>query len=97
MSDVVNGEGTTEVTEANETVLAPDGETNAQRFKRLATKRLIKALDALDILSNCSAEGTYEYTPEQVDKLEKHLTEKVAEVVSMFRGPTKVTKTDDLL
>lgn len=46
----------------------PENETKAERFVRIATPRVNKVINAIDILANCSG-ATYEYTDEQVDAM----------------------------
>lgn len=44
-------------------------ESKAERFLRLATKRVSSILKSLRILGNCSKRNNYEYTSEQIDKM----------------------------
>lgn len=71
-------------------------ETNAQRFSRIGSMRLQKVLDAMRVLRNCAAPG-YEYTPEQVAKIDKHITEEHAKLMAAFRGERIVEKQPNLL
>ena len=54
-------------------------ETNAGRFKRIASSRLNKAIKAISLLENCAGYG-YEYTDEQVTKMISHLNNAVEKV-----------------
>ena len=45
------------------------GETKAGRFRRLANQRGKAVIKRLDLLSNLSNTGSYEFTAEQVEKL----------------------------
>lgn len=44
-------------------------ESKAERFLRLATKRVSSILKSLRILGNCSKRNNYEYTSEQIEKM----------------------------
>ena len=57
---------------------APAGETKAERFKRLASARTQKVMNAIDILANCGSTATYEYTPEQVEKMLGYIERSIA-------------------
>jgi hypothetical protein len=69
-----------------------EGETKAEKFSRIATARLRRTIKALEVLENCANTATYEYTQEQVDRIEQHLTEAVKDTVKAFR---KTKKADD--
>ncbi len=53
---------------AKNTIEIPENETKAERFVRIATPRVNKVINALDILANCSG-ATYDYTEEQVESM----------------------------
>lgn len=44
-------------------------ETKAEKFIRLAPPRVNKIIGAIQSLSKLSATGSYEYTPEQIEKM----------------------------
>lgn len=46
-----------------------ENETKRERFIRIAEARTNKIIDMLHLLGNCSNQGTYEYTKEDVDKI----------------------------
>ncbi len=46
-----------------------DKETKRERFIRIAEARTNKIIDMLQLLGNCSNQGAYEYTKEDVDKI----------------------------
>lgn len=71
-------------TASDDETTTPEGETKADRFKRLATSRVKKVLTAMDILSNCSSRTTYEYTPEQVEKLFSYLDKGIEDLRLAF-------------
>lgn len=45
------------------------GETNRERFVRIAEARTQKIIDTLRLLGNCSNSYAYEYTPKDIDKI----------------------------
>lgn len=79
---VINGE-TIEIE-----VSGDSGETKNQRFKRLGKSRMIKALDALDMLINLSS-AQYEATPEEVTKMINALNLKVLDIKNSFESQAK--------
>ena len=54
-------------------------------FNRLSQSRLIKVVDALDILGNCSNRSAYEYTEEEVIEIFKEIEEKVRLTKDKFK------------
>lgn len=44
-------------------------ETKNERFKRIAAKRTNEILEKIRVLGNCANRGSYEYTPEEVNKI----------------------------
>ncbi len=59
-------------------------ESKHEKFKRIATNRTQKVLDALRILGNCSNTQTYEYTKEEVDKIFKNIRATTEEIRQKF-------------
>lgn len=64
---------------------ANQDETKAQRFSRLANKRVPKTLKAIANIGNLSGAG-YESTPEQRAKIEAALREAVDAAVQRLNG-----------
>lgn len=60
-------------------VLNPNTESKAEKFERLVKKRVNKAVKAIGYVGNCFA-PTYQYTPEQAEKVVGALTNAVANV-----------------
>jgi hypothetical protein len=58
---------------------APEGETNRQRFVRVASVRLTAALDAIRLLGEMGASNVYEFTPTDVTKLIDKLNSAVSD------------------
>jgi len=69
-------------------VSGDSGETKNQRFKRLGKARMIKALEALDMLINLSS-SQYEATPEDVIKMLNALNLKVLDIKNSFESQVK--------
>lgn len=63
-------------------------ETKAQKFSRLATARVNTALAKIRLIANLSGPG-YEYTPEQVSKIESNLNDTVSETMGRFSRKEK--------
>jgi hypothetical protein len=71
-------------------------ETPAERFSRIGSMRLSKVLDAMRVLCNCTG-PTYEYTPEQVAKVDQLILAEHAKLMAAFRGERIVEKQPNLL
>ena len=56
----------------------------AGRFKYLAEKRMIKALKAIDSISNLSDKRNYEYSTSEVAQITDALKEAVSNMENMF-------------
>jgi hypothetical protein len=48
-----------------------------EKFARLATKRVSKALKAIQLIGNLSNKSNYDYTPQDVQKIFKALQDEV--------------------
>ena len=70
----------------------PENETKAEKFKRLAVRRVSTALKALEAVTRLSAIASYEYSPEQVEKLITALGEAMLELQQAY-GNGKKAKT----
>lgn len=66
-------------------------ESKADRFKRLASKRVAKALKALDGVRALASTASYEYTPEQADKIGAALSGALAGIKAAYSGERKAT------
>lgn len=58
-------------------------ETRKERFVRIANLRVPKALKAIHMIGNLAGAG-YEFTPEQVAKINSLLAESVAKTMQQF-------------
>ena len=59
-------------------------ESKHEKFRRIATSRTQKVLDALRILGNCANTQTYEYTREEVEKIFKNIRATTEEIKQKF-------------
>lgn len=64
--------------------VALDNETKAETFQRLANKRVNNALDKIRLIGNLSS-ANYEYTEEQVNKIEDALRMATDRIMDKFR------------
>jgi len=80
--------------EANEANEAKEvaGESKSDKFKRLASKRVVNAIQKVELITNLSGPG-YEYSPEQVEKILTALQGSVDKVKAAF-SKQKIEKTD---
>lgn len=69
----------------------PANETKADRFKRVVSPRIMKAVKAIRTIGFCSG-GSYEFTPKQIsqisDRLINELKDMEAKFVSKGEGET---------
>ena len=66
----------------------PENETPAQRFRRVASARVVKAVAALETLSGCFDTRSYEWTMEQADKVVKALENAGAKLHKKAMNPS---------
>jgi hypothetical protein len=64
---------------------APE-ESKAERFVRLASARVSAAQDAMNKVGVLANKGSYEYTDEQIDKIEKALQSAISVNVGALRS-----------
>ena len=68
------------------------GESKSDKFKRLASKRVVNAISKIELITNLAA-PSYEYTPEEVAKILGALQGSVDKVKAAF-SKQKIEKTD---
>ena len=68
-----------------------EGESKSDKFKRLATKRVKNAISKVELITNLAG-SSYEYTPEEVEKILNALQGSVDKVKVAF-SKQKITKT----
>jgi hypothetical protein len=76
--------------------MSKNNEQKAERFKRLAEKRVRKVLDDIRIVSNLHNRGLYDYTPEQLRKIFAAMKDALAKAEARFRGEEKQEKEFEL-
>lgn len=59
-------------------------ETRGERFKRIASARTQKALEALRLLGNCSNRSAYKYEKADVDKIFKAIESELKRIKTLF-------------
>lgn len=64
---------------------APSNETKKQRFSRVVTPRVRKAVEAIKLIGNCAG-PSYEYTEDQVTKIQTLLEEAFNGMLAKFGG-----------
>lgn len=62
--------------------------TRRVRFEKVATKRMHKLLDQIELVGNCSNKVNYEYTNEDVEKMFSAIEEHVKQARSKFGSST---------
>ena len=67
------------------------GESKSDKFKRLASKRVVNAIQKIELIANLSA-SSYESTPEEVTKILTALQSSVDKVKAAF-SKQKIEKT----
>jgi len=67
-------------------------ETKADRFKRIASKRTEKVLDALRKLGNCSNRGVYSYSNEDVSKIFSAVDSELRRIKVLYNTQSKSNK-----
>ena len=60
-----------------------EGESKSNKFKRLASKRVVNAISKIELITNLAA-PSYEYTPEEVTKILTALQGSVDKVKAAF-------------
>jgi hypothetical protein len=67
-------------------------ETKEQRFKRIASKRTEKVLDALRKLGNCSNPAVYSYSEEDISKIFSAIDSELRRIKILFSRKSKPSK-----
>ncbi len=68
------------------------GESKEQRFKRIASKRTENILDDLRKLGNCSNQGIYSYSSEDISKIFSAIDSEIRRVKVLFTAKSKLNK-----
>ena len=67
-------------------------ETKRQKFERLATSRVDKALNAIAIIGGLASKTNYDYTPEHVAAIFKALEGEMTKLQARFTNPAQVAE-----
>lgn len=67
-------------------------EAKEARFKRIASKRTEKVLDALRKLGNCSNRGIYAYSDEDISKIFSAVDSELKRIKISFNSKAKFNK-----
>ena len=70
-------------------ISASMNETRRQRFKRLATRRVNKALNQLRVLGNLANRSYYEYNEDDINKMFKTMDSQLKAVKGKFHTRPK--------
>ena len=62
-----------------------DNRQKADRFKRIASKRVDNIIKSIRSLSNCSNKNNYQYNEEDVNKMTRAIKEEVKIMETLFR------------
>lgn len=65
---------------------APEGESKADKFRRIGTPRINNAIKTIGLLESMANKGQYEYTDEQRRVIEQNLDTAVQRVKDAFAG-----------
>ncbi len=71
------------------TVAIDPNESKLDRFHRVAEPRIRKALKSLDLVIACTNKATYEFTQEDVDRIQAAFAKKVQALAAAFSGQKK--------
>ena len=58
---------------------------NSERFKKVASRRVLKVLHAIKSLSRCSNTDSYYYTSEEVDKMLRAIHAELKDLETQYR------------
>jgi diaminopimelate decarboxylase len=73
--------------QANEGDAPKAGESKADSFKRIAERRVNKALNAIAIIGGLASRTNYDYEPEQVAQIFKALENECNKLATRFKNP----------
>lgn len=71
-------------------------ETKAEKFRRLAIRRVPKAVKAIHAIAALANRSAYEFTPEQRDKILATLADAMSSLKNRYNGVDAVAQTFDL-
>lgn len=68
--------------------VSPKDETKSERFVRVVTPRVSKAVKAITVIGYCAG-ATYEHTDEQIKQILDSLSEAISMLANQFRSGKK--------
>ncbi len=71
--------------QGRKTQVIPTGETKSERFTRVVSSRVSKAVKSIEVVGYCAG-PTYEYTPKQVEQISEALFAAMAKLTDVFAG-----------
>lgn len=81
-----------QLNETEQDEVALPGESKAERFRRVATRRLNATLKQIELLGNCANKASYEFTPQQVATILAHVEEAVEELKRAYTAQGKTER-----
>lgn len=81
------------VKKARAKAVIPENESKLDRFHRVAEPRIRKALKDIDLVIACTNKATYEYTPEDVDRIQNAFAARIEALAGAFTGQKETGET----
>lgn len=69
-------------------IMTANQKTKRERFETVASKRVQRILDDLDLLSNCANKNNYEYGDNDIQKMFHAIKEKLKNAEAIFTQKT---------
>lgn len=66
--------------------------SNAEKFIKLGGKRVSAAIDKIELIGNLANTSNYEYTDDQIAKIETALNDTVKKTMAKFSGDKEETE-----
>lgn len=66
-----------------------------ERFEKVASKRVQRILDTLELIQNCSNRNNYEYNESDVDRMFSEITKAVKDAQAAYNKEINKTKRQD--
>ena len=64
----------------------PENESKRDRFMRVAEPRVKNAIKAMNLIAACGNKATYDYAPEDVDRIQNVLVDAYKRIEAAFSG-----------
>jgi DNA-binding transcriptional regulator GbsR (MarR family) len=66
-----------------------------ERFEKVASKRVQRVLDTLELIQNCSNRNNYEYDQSDVDRMFSEITKALKDAQAVYAKELNKTKRQD--